>query len=76
VAVLRTLAWSLGTMNDVPVEARGLVKRYGEIAAVDGVDLTVRPGEIYGFLGPNGPVPKDSLLRGVTRCFRGSRSSR
>jgi ABC-type branched-subunit amino acid transport system ATPase component len=31
-----------------------LTKHYGRIAAVDGVDLTVRAGDIYGFLGPNG----------------------
>ena len=49
-------------MNALPVEARGLVKRYGEIAAVDGVDLTVRHGEIYGFLGPNG-AGKTTTLR-------------
>ena len=53
---------SLGTVSDVPVEARGLVKRYGEIAAVGGVDLTVRRGEIYGFLGPNG-AGKTTTLR-------------
>ena len=34
--------------------ARGLTKRYGDIAAVDGLDLTVEPGQLYGFLGPNG----------------------
>jgi ABC-2 type transport system ATP-binding protein len=38
----------------LPVEARGLVKTYGRIHAVDGVDLTVQEGDIYGFLGPNG----------------------
>jgi ABC-2 type transport system ATP-binding protein len=38
----------------VPVEARGLVKSYGRIHAVDHVDLTVHAGDIYGFLGPNG----------------------
>src|SRR5712691_10528300 len=38
----------------LPVEARGLVKRYGRITAVDGVDLTVHTGDIYGFLGPHG----------------------
>jgi ABC-2 type transport system ATP-binding protein len=31
-----------------------LVKRFGQLAAVDGVDLTVRPGEVFGLLGPNG----------------------
>jgi ABC-2 type transport system ATP-binding protein len=36
------------------ISARGLVRRFGDFAAVDGVDLDIQPGEIYGFLGPNG----------------------
>lgn len=36
------------------IEARGLVKRYGSMTAVDGVDLSVRQNEIFGILGPNG----------------------
>lgn len=36
------------------VEVEGLVKRFGPLEAVAGVDLTVQPGEIFGFLGPNG----------------------
>jgi lipooligosaccharide transport system ATP-binding protein len=36
------------------VVASGLVKRYGKIVAVDGVDFRVRAGECFGFLGPNG----------------------
>lgn len=36
------------------IEAKGLVKRYGTLTAVDGVDLTVFSGEIFGILGPNG----------------------
>ena len=32
----------------------GLTKRYGSVTAVDGIELDVRPGDIYGFLGPNG----------------------
>jgi ABC-2 type transport system ATP-binding protein len=36
------------------IEARGLVKRFGEVEAVRGLDLAVRPGETFGFLGPNG----------------------
>jgi ABC-2 type transport system ATP-binding protein len=36
------------------VRIRGLVKRYGEIEAVRGIDLEVYPGETFGFLGPNG----------------------
>jgi ABC-2 type transport system ATP-binding protein len=45
-----------------PVKARGLVKRYGEIVAVDHVDLNVRSGDVYGFLGPNG-AGKTTTLR-------------
>ena len=47
---------------DRPVEARGLVKRYGAVTAVDHVDLTVEPGDVYGFLGPNG-AGKTTTLR-------------
>jgi ABC-2 type transport system ATP-binding protein len=41
-------------MGDVAISCRGLVKRYGELAAVDGLDLEVRRGECFGLLGPNG----------------------
>jgi ABC-2 type transport system ATP-binding protein len=37
-----------------PIAVRGLSKSYGRIVAVDGIDLTVNAGDIYGFLGPNG----------------------
>lgn len=40
--------------EDWAVEARGLVKTFGDNRAVDGVDLNVRAGTIYGVLGPNG----------------------
>ena len=40
--------------NDVAVAARGLVKRYGDLVAVDGVDFEVRRGTCLGVLGPNG----------------------
>jgi ABC-2 type transport system ATP-binding protein len=36
------------------VQVRGLVKRYGKVEAVRGIDLDVEPGETFGFLGPNG----------------------
>jgi ABC-2 type transport system ATP-binding protein len=45
-----------------PVRARGLVKRYDEILAVDHIDLNVRSGDVYGFLGPNG-AGKTTTLR-------------
>ncbi|HET7132279.1 MAG TPA: ABC transporter ATP-binding protein, partial [Gammaproteobacteria bacterium] len=36
------------------MRARGLTKRFGSLVAVDAIDLSVRRGEVYGFLGPNG----------------------
>ncbi|MGH9123321.1 MAG: ATP-binding cassette domain-containing protein [Acidimicrobiales bacterium] len=36
------------------IEARGLVRTFGTVTAVDRIDLDIRTGEIYGFLGPNG----------------------
>jgi ABC-2 type transport system ATP-binding protein len=42
------------TTTDWAVEAHGLVKTFGATRAVDGVDLTVRTGTVYGVLGPNG----------------------
>ena len=38
------------------ISVRGLVKRYGSQEAVAGIDLDVRRGEIFAFLGPNGPA--------------------
>ena len=36
------------------IDVEGLVREFKDVRAVDGIDLTVAPGEIYGFLGPNG----------------------
>jgi ABC-2 type transport system ATP-binding protein len=57
-----------------PVEARALVKRYGEITAVDHVDLTVEAGDVYGYLGPNGAGKTTSLrmLLGLIRPTSGA----
>lgn len=41
-------------MSDIVVRASGLKKFYGDIKAVDGLDLEVRRGEVYSLLGPNG----------------------
>jgi ABC-2 type transport system ATP-binding protein len=41
-------------MTDFAIEARGLVKRYGDLTAVNGIDLRVPAGSIYAMLGPNG----------------------
>jgi len=44
------------------IRARGLVKRFGDFTAVDGIDVEVRKGEAFGFLGPNG-AGKSSTMR-------------
>jgi ABC-2 type transport system ATP-binding protein len=43
-----------GSQSPLAIEASGLVKTFGSTRAVDGVDLAVRAGTVYGFLGPNG----------------------
>jgi ABC-2 type transport system ATP-binding protein len=52
-----------------PIEARGLLKRYGHVTAVDDVDLTVDRGDVYGFLGPNG-AGKTTTLRMLLGLIR------
>jgi len=44
-----------------PIEARALVKCYGDLTAVDAVDLTVERGDVFGYLGPNGAGKTTSL---------------
>ena len=62
-------------MSDTPpVAAQKLVKRYGELVAVDHVDLNVDTGDVYGYLGPNGAGKTTSLrmLLGLIRPTGGS----
>jgi ABC-2 type transport system ATP-binding protein len=49
-------------MSTPVIEARGLTKRYGTATAVDGVNFTVAPGEIFGLLGPNGAGKTTTIL--------------
>jgi ABC-2 type transport system ATP-binding protein len=58
----------------VPLATTGLVKRYGDIVAVNNVDLTVERGDVFGYLGPNG-AGKTTFLRillGLIRPTSGS----
>jgi ABC-2 type transport system ATP-binding protein len=63
-----------GTPAPAAVELRGLTKVYGRHAALDGVDLTVPTGSIFGFLGPNGAGKTTTLriLGGLARPSAGS----
>ena len=56
------------------IEARGLVKRYGSRTAVQGLDLTIYEGEIFGLLGPNGAGKTTTILMllGLTEPTSGS----
>src|SRR5882672_1904437 len=52
-----------------PIVAEGLVRHFGEVKAVDGVDLEVQTGEIFGFLGPNG-AGKSTVIRMLTTLLK------
>jgi len=56
------------------VEMTGVVKRFGAVTALDGLDLTVAEGEVHGFLGPNGAGKSTTLrlLLGMLRADGGS----
>jgi ABC-2 type transport system ATP-binding protein len=60
---------AISSPPDSVVSVRGLTKRYGEVAAVDGLDLTIAPGEIFGLLGPNG-AGKTTTLRALLGLCR------
>jgi len=51
--------------NSVAVETEGLVRRFGKLTAVDGVDLAVESGTFFGFLGPNG-AGKSTTIKVLT----------
>ncbi|MDP9074018.1 MAG: ATP-binding cassette domain-containing protein [Actinomycetota bacterium] len=56
-------------MAELAIEATGLVKSFGGIRAVDGVDLLVRRGAVYGVLGPNG-AGKTTTIRMLATLIR------
>ena len=57
------------TDQALAIEATGLVKSYGDTRAVDGVDLAVRRGAVYGVLGPNG-AGKTTTIRMLATLIR------
>ena len=63
-------AQASGIVKRMPViEVDGLVKRYGDLTAVDGVSMTVNEGEIFGILGPNG-AGKTTTVESITGLRR------
>jgi ABC-2 type transport system ATP-binding protein len=51
--------WS---QEDNLIKTSALIKKYGEVIAVDGIDLNIQQGEIYGFLGPNGAGKTSTIM--------------
>ncbi len=56
---------------DLAVETHGLTRKFGELTAVDGIDLAVPRGTLYGFLGPNG-AGKSTTIKCLTGLLRPS----
>ncbi|WP_372571611.1 ABC transporter ATP-binding protein [Ruegeria jejuensis] len=61
-------------MTDLVVATNGLTRRFGEKTAVDNLDLEIRTGQIYGFLGPNG-CGKTTTMRMLTGLLTPSSGS-
>jgi len=64
----------MSDMAELAIKSRDLTKRFGSLAAVEGLELEVRQGEVYGFIGPNG-AGKTTTIRmilGLARPTSGS----
>ncbi len=57
------------TLSAEPLRVQGLVKTYGKVEAVRGIDLAVRTGEVFGFVGPNG-AGKSTTIRCILDLLR------
>jgi len=64
---------SADTASEVAIEVRGLRKKYGNLEAVKGIDLTVKRGEIFGIIGPDGAGKTSTfqILGGVMEATSG-----
>lgn len=63
-ATARLASAAVITGETLPLKIEGLVKRFGSLTAVDGISLTLAPGECLGLLGPNG-AGKSTLIRSM-----------
>ena len=59
----------MNTHHDLAIEVHDVVKTFGSVRALDGLDLAVRTGEAHGFLGPNG-AGKSTTLRALLGLLR------
>jgi ABC-2 type transport system ATP-binding protein len=60
----------MGDMSNAPaIEVSGITKRFDQVQALDGVDLVVEPGTVYGLLGPNG-AGKTTTVRVLTTIIK------
>jgi ABC-2 type transport system ATP-binding protein len=59
----------MSSQRELAIEASGLVKDFGDVRAVDGVDLSVPEGSVYGVLGPNG-AGKTTTIRMLATLLR------
>lgn len=57
------------TDGDLAIETRGLSKRFGDVTAVDALDLSIRRGELFALLGVNG-AGKTTTIRMLTTLAR------
>ncbi len=64
----------MNIMTGAAIRARGLEKRFGDVRAVQGIDIEVVAGELFGFLGPNGAgkTTAMTMLTGLSRPDAGS----
>ena len=58
------------------IETKGLVKKFGDVTALKGIDLSVSKGEVFGFIGPNGAGKSTTIrvLLGILKANEGSAS--
>ena len=64
-------AENVATQAHVAIRATGLTKHFGDVQAVNGIDLAIAPGQIFGFLGANGSG-KTTTVRMLTTLLRPS----
>lgn len=64
---------AVGSRPVIAIAVRDVTKRYGELAAVDGVSFDVQAGEVFGILGPNGAGKPTTLeiIEGLRRADGG-----